>query len=270
MQLKTDAIPRPICRSGQTPFLHFFKFLYKAWSNSLDCSRRSPPVPLQVSGSLFYSNLNRKWREDFAKTGPLRDVIVVSISGGSRDTQVRTPLTRLDGIVPPRNGFSVSASAVPDVWLETDHQVIVWCNQLVVKVNLLYLFVSCSACASFPCFRSSFHGQGKSPFRPAVCYRFSNHLGLRSAVHVGVTICDHQNCSAHRLVLEVAFTSTSFLTFVSQTFIDTSKAAILFGEGRVELVTVLQSVLQRLFIKKSYFMFPHSLLLMHFDYLFPL
>ncbi|GAQ87351.1 hypothetical protein KFL_003470080 [Klebsormidium nitens] len=103
---------------------------------------RSPPVPLQLSGSLFYSNFNRKWRQGFADTGPLRDVIVVSISGGSRDTQVRTPLMRLDGIVPPRNGFSVSASAVPDVWLETDHQVIVWCNQLVVKLSKALLLLS--------------------------------------------------------------------------------------------------------------------------------
>lgn len=115
--------------------------------------RSSPPVPLQLSGARFYSNLNRKWQEGFGVNGPLRDIVAVSISGGSRDTQVRTPLTRLDGIVPPPNGFSVSVAVIPDVWVETDHQVIVWCNQLVLKVSFIepplpfaYLLVCWSVC----------------------------------------------------------------------------------------------------------------------------
>ncbi|KAL6551436.1 hypothetical protein OROGR_007590 [Orobanche gracilis] len=98
----------------------------------------------------------------------LLHVVVVSISGGYNDYQcciysqchfdlispqnsmicslkginrlassyrVRTELESLDGIVPPTHGFMISSTSVRNVWLSMEHQIIAWCNQLVVQVS---------------------------------------------------------------------------------------------------------------------------------------
>ncbi|CAL5325360.1 unnamed protein product [Camellia sinensis] len=54
--------------------------------------------------------------------------------------KVRTKLESLDGIVPPSHGFFISSTAMKNVWLSMEHQVILWCNQLVVQV--LHTFLS--------------------------------------------------------------------------------------------------------------------------------
>ncbi|KAM7463693.1 hypothetical protein LguiA_031814 [Lonicera macranthoides] len=48
---------------------------------------------------------------------------------------VRAKLESLDGIVPPTHGFMISSSSMKNVWLSMEHQVILWCNQLVVQVS---------------------------------------------------------------------------------------------------------------------------------------
>ena len=69
----------------------------------------------------------------------LRDMVVVSLGGGFGDGQVRGDLTSLDGLVPPRHGFSQFTAGTPGVHLATDHLNIVWCNQVVKAVaNALY------------------------------------------------------------------------------------------------------------------------------------
>ncbi|KAL7257035.1 hypothetical protein ACSBR1_010880 [Camellia fascicularis] len=52
---------------------------------------------------------------------------------------VRTKLESLDGIVPPSHGFFISSTAMKNVWLSMEHQVILWCNQLVVQVSRIPL-----------------------------------------------------------------------------------------------------------------------------------
>nr|XP_043613112.1 uncharacterized protein LOC122585082 [Erigeron canadensis] len=112
---------------------------------TLSTPHQSPPVALQPSLGHYYEYINQEWRKGYevrtSKTGThssspqLSRVIVVSISGGGNDYQVRSKLESLDGIVPFTHGFMISSMGMKNVWLSMEHQVILWCNQLVVQVS---------------------------------------------------------------------------------------------------------------------------------------
>ncbi|XP_073124851.1 uncharacterized protein [Henckelia pumila] len=112
---------------------------------TLSTPHQSPPVALQPSLGHYYSHVNHEWRKGFevqtSQSGHdmadslLSHVVVVSISGGYNDYQVRSKLEFLDGIVPPSHGFMISSTSMKNVWLSMEHQVILWCNQLVVQVS---------------------------------------------------------------------------------------------------------------------------------------
>ncbi|GFP84961.1 GPI inositol-deacylase [Phtheirospermum japonicum] len=112
---------------------------------TLSTPHQSPPVALQPSLGHYYAHVNEAWRKGYevqtSRGGHylsdplLSHVVVVSISGGYNDYQVRTKLESLDGIVPPTHGFMISSTAMKNVWLSMEHQVILWCNQLVVQVS---------------------------------------------------------------------------------------------------------------------------------------
>uniref|UniRef100_A0ACD5Y3E2 Uncharacterized protein n=1 Tax=Avena sativa TaxID=4498 RepID=A0ACD5Y3E2_AVESA len=107
---------------------------------TLSSPHQYPPVALQPSLGQFFSHVNEEWRNGY-RTGvsrtsspKLSNVVVVSISGGIHDYQVRSRLAALDGIVPSTHGFMVGSSSVKNVWLSMEHQSILWCNQLAVQV----------------------------------------------------------------------------------------------------------------------------------------
>ncbi|XP_021769429.1 uncharacterized protein LOC110733661 [Chenopodium quinoa] len=112
---------------------------------TLSSPHQSPPVALQPSLGYYYSSVNQKWREGYHTQGSharsyasrptLSHVVVISISGGINDYQVRSNLETLDGIVPPTHGFMISSTEMKNVWLSMEHQAILWCNQLVVQVS---------------------------------------------------------------------------------------------------------------------------------------
>ncbi|XP_028056689.1 uncharacterized protein LOC114260719 isoform X1 [Camellia sinensis] len=112
---------------------------------TLSSPHQSPPVALQPSLGHYYARVNQEWKKGYevqtSRSGryvsdpPLSHIVVVSISGGINDYQVRTKLESLDGIVPPSHGFLISSTAMKNVWLSMEHQVILWCNQLVVQVS---------------------------------------------------------------------------------------------------------------------------------------
>ncbi|KAA8548187.1 hypothetical protein F0562_004552 [Nyssa sinensis] len=111
---------------------------------TLSSPHQSPPVALQPSLGHYYSHVNQEWRKGnevqnsqtgHYMSGPLSRVVVVSITGGINDYQVRSKLESLDGIVPATHGFMISTTAIKNVWLSMEHQVILWCNQLVVQVS---------------------------------------------------------------------------------------------------------------------------------------
>ncbi|KAA3479539.1 gpi inositol-deacylase [Gossypium australe] len=112
---------------------------------TLSSPHQSPPLALQPSLGDYYKSINQEWRKGYevqtTRTGryvsgpKLSNVVVVSISGGFNDYQVRSKLESLDGIVPPTHGFMISSTSMKNVWLSMEHQTILWCNQLVVQVS---------------------------------------------------------------------------------------------------------------------------------------
>ncbi|KAK9699896.1 hypothetical protein RND81_08G202300 [Saponaria officinalis] len=111
---------------------------------TLSSPHQSPPVALQPSLGYYYASVNQRWREGYKMQVPtqnhishsmLSDVVVISISGGINDYQVRSKLETLNGIVPPTHGFMVSSMEMKNVWLSMGHQAILWCNELVTQVS---------------------------------------------------------------------------------------------------------------------------------------
>eukprot|EP00257_Ricinus_communis_P020318 XP_015579523.1 uncharacterized protein LOC8270501 isoform X1 [Ricinus communis] len=112
---------------------------------TLSTPHQSPPVALQPSLGHYFARVNEEWRKRYevqtTRTGrfmsdPLfSHVVVVSISGGYNDYQVRSKLESLDDIVPSTHGFMISSTGMKNVWLSMEHQAILWCNQLVVQVS---------------------------------------------------------------------------------------------------------------------------------------
>ncbi|XP_021890347.1 GPI inositol-deacylase [Carica papaya] len=112
---------------------------------TLSTPHQSPPVALQPSLGHYFTQINEEWREGyqvqttqagrFVSDPPLSHIVVISISGGYYDYQVRSKLESLDGIVPPTHGFMISSTGMKNVWLSMEHQAILWCNQLVVQVS---------------------------------------------------------------------------------------------------------------------------------------
>ncbi|GAM22901.1 hypothetical protein SAMD00019534_060760, partial [Acytostelium subglobosum LB1] len=115
---------------------------------TLNSSHRNAPIYSHQSTSHFYHELNRHWSEsiqprhfEFNDKGelthlpPIYDkIVVVSVGGGHRDTLIRSELTSLDGIVSADRSFSVITTSMPDVFMETDHQCILWCNEVVLSL----------------------------------------------------------------------------------------------------------------------------------------
>ncbi|XP_042061957.1 uncharacterized protein LOC121805967 isoform X1 [Salvia splendens] len=112
---------------------------------TLSTPHQSPPVALQPSLGHYYAQVNEEWRKGYevqtSRTGHylsdplLSHVVIISVSGGYNDYQVRSKLESLDGIVPHTHGFFISSTGMRNVWLSMEHQVILWCNQLVVQMS---------------------------------------------------------------------------------------------------------------------------------------
>ncbi|KAL0484555.1 GPI inositol-deacylase [Acrasis kona] len=84
----------------------------------------------------FYSHVNNEWKKQIRDPrSDIHDTVLISISGGFRDTLVRSDTTLLDDVIPPSNGFSVSAYSVPYVRTSADHLSVMWCKQLIQVVG---------------------------------------------------------------------------------------------------------------------------------------
>ncbi|XP_048327916.2 uncharacterized protein LOC107415154 isoform X1 [Ziziphus jujuba] len=112
---------------------------------TLSSPHQSPPLALQPSLGHYFARVNHEWRMGYqvqrthaghyVSDPVLSHVVVISISGGYHDYQVRSKLESLDGIVPPTHGFMISSTGMKNVWLSMEHQAILWCNQLVIQVS---------------------------------------------------------------------------------------------------------------------------------------
>ncbi|PIA26437.1 hypothetical protein AQUCO_09300025v1 [Aquilegia coerulea] len=112
---------------------------------TLSSPHQSPPLALQPSLGQYYYLVNQEWRKGYevelTHTGlqlskpKLSHVVVFSISAGIRDYKGWSKLESLDGIVPASHHLVIGSSGMRNVWLSMEHQIILWCNQLVVQVS---------------------------------------------------------------------------------------------------------------------------------------
>lgn len=99
-----------------------------------------PAINLDMHIHKYYRNIDEKWQlnrsnrseqaNPDAESKPWDDKLLVTIGGGSRDIQVHSGLTasRFADI-------HAQATAIPNVWLTTDHRCSAWCKELVLVVN---------------------------------------------------------------------------------------------------------------------------------------
>lgn len=102
-----------------------------------------PPHPSDYEMVSTYRNVNSWWRANDAREN--NEISLVSITGGNLDKLISSESTILDSILQPTNMLSLSTSSIPDVWVISDHQAILWCNQLVRKlIRTLFDIVNAS------------------------------------------------------------------------------------------------------------------------------
>ncbi|KAJ9067368.1 GPI inositol deacylase, variant 2 [Entomophthora muscae] len=94
-------------------------------------------VPLEKGMWDFYREMNGFWAQHFASDegkGPLEDISLISLNGGDADDQISSDLTEVNMILPKGHGFTASTSSLPNCWVSVEHQVILWCNQVVESI----------------------------------------------------------------------------------------------------------------------------------------
>ena len=105
-------------------FRDLYLRLNKLWSNPSMWKDESD------GGTGLSSNIFKK-----GTIGVLSNMVVASITGGSRDHVVRADLSSMRGLAPKGRALHVWTTALPGVWIETDHDAIVWCGQLVAVLS---------------------------------------------------------------------------------------------------------------------------------------
>lgn len=65
----------------------------------------------------------------------VRNITIIAITGGQTDLVVDPPTEIIDGILPPKHGFSVMTSYIPGVDRTIDHHGIVFCNKWIDKLR---------------------------------------------------------------------------------------------------------------------------------------
>ncbi|CAH8598373.1 unnamed protein product [Schistosoma guineensis] len=66
---------------------------------------------------------------------PNYPLVIISITGGSRDRIIPDVLGNIDQAYPVLNSLSLSTSAIQHVWASCDHRCILWCLQLMLVLN---------------------------------------------------------------------------------------------------------------------------------------
>ena len=91
--------------------------------------------PFDTSFYSFYLHINERLRTDLTIFEKYQKIAKISIGGGLNDNLVRSDLTNTEEL----NQWSLTSTALPEVWVAADHKCIVWCRQLIKKlVHLIY------------------------------------------------------------------------------------------------------------------------------------
>lgn len=99
---------------------------------------RHPILPLDPQLMNYYENVNRFWRSHALVNDTisrLKNVTVVSVSGGVRDVLVRSSPSSLQHLALHSQAISVVTTSVPRAWISVDHLCLCWCRQLVLVTN---------------------------------------------------------------------------------------------------------------------------------------
>ena len=88
-----------------------------------------PVLLLDKEISSYYSKVNNVWINK--ANNVLENLTFLSLGGGFRDYFVRSDHCLFDQISFSENHLSGLTTSIPNIWLENDHQCIVWCNQLI-------------------------------------------------------------------------------------------------------------------------------------------
>lgn len=103
---------------------------------TLGTPHQHPVLALDPILCSFYKKVNKYWHSEAYSTrsnATLRNVTVVSVSGGFRDLLVRSSTTSLQ--MPQSQAISVVSTSIPRVWVSIDHLCLCWCKQLVLVIN---------------------------------------------------------------------------------------------------------------------------------------
>lgn len=115
-----------------------------------------PVINLDLQMEKFYRAIEQKWTESRSTRSEIEgeskrwdDKLLITIGGGSRDVLVHSGLT-----ASVFSDVHAQTSAIPNVWLSTDHKCSAWCLELVLTVNrFLYSILK-------PVKRELLYGQG--------------------------------------------------------------------------------------------------------------
>jgi len=89
-----------------------------------------PPVSIDRGMEKIYSDINVYWEQD------VQVPVLVSICGGTADTQISSDACVLPGYSADKRGrsFSVFTTGIHGIWTGVDHQAMVWCDQIRSRV----------------------------------------------------------------------------------------------------------------------------------------
>ena len=105
---------------------------------TLGTPHQHPVVSLDPQLADYYENINSFWKSQTfinENESRLKNITLVSVSGGFRDVLVRSSPSSLKQIARPSQTISVVTSSVPRAWVSVDHLCLCWCRQLVLITN---------------------------------------------------------------------------------------------------------------------------------------
>ncbi|GAA96257.1 uncharacterized protein L969DRAFT_14453 [Mixia osmundae IAM 14324] len=93
-----------------------------------------PPAAFDAVTESVYSTINTYWQQAFSRAdqsrNSLRDVALISLSGGTSDTTIASDSVSVAALTPPTHGMTIFTTSLPDLFSPVDHQAMMWCNQI--------------------------------------------------------------------------------------------------------------------------------------------
>ncbi|KAI8094669.1 PGAP1-like protein-domain-containing protein [Thamnidium elegans] len=97
-------------------------------------------APLLLDTGIYkaYKDIKTYWK---THQDQLKDVVLISIAGGSLDNIIHSDGVVIDKVVSKTNGFTTYTTSIPGVWTGCDHMAILWCKQFIQVLSSTLLSV---------------------------------------------------------------------------------------------------------------------------------